>query len=148
MKGIILILLISAFLQTTILSWELGLMVILIRGVVKPGPENLYLAFAFGLLLAHLNMLPLGLWSLLYLLLVTAETLIFKRWHIEHPLMLILLVVSGLLINDLIVSVMLKSFNVSVTKLLAEGLLILPIYIAVKFLEERLIVKSEIKLKF
>ncbi|QQG43141.1 MAG: hypothetical protein HYW45_02985 [Candidatus Daviesbacteria bacterium] len=148
MKALILILLISTFLQTTIWPLEFALIIILIRAAIKPGPENLYLSFGFGVLLAHLLLLPLGSLSLLYLVLVMSISLILKRWHSEHPLILILLVLSGLLINDLAFSVIIKSWNVSFAKLAVEAFLILPIYIMVKFLEERFIVKSEIKLKF
>ncbi len=148
MKALILILLISAFLQTTILSVELILMIILIRAIIKPGSENLYLGFGLGLLLAHLLLLPWGSLSLLYLLLIMTISLISKRWHLEHPLILILLVLSGLLVSDLAVSLIIKSWNLSLTKVLAEAILILPIYTMVRFLEEKFVVKSEIKLKF
>ncbi len=148
MKALILILLISAFLQTTILSVELILMIILIRAIIKPGSENLYLGFGLGLLLAHLLLLPWGSLSLLYLLLIMTISLISKRWHLEHPLILILLVLSGLLVSDLAVSLIIKSWNLSLTKVLAEAILILPIYTMVRFLEEKFVVKPEIKLKF
>lgn len=148
MKALIFILLISTFLQTTIWSLELTLIIILIRAAIKPEKENLYLSFGFGLLLAHLLLLPWGSLSLLYLILVAAVSLIFKRWHLEHPLILILLVLSGILVDALVVSALIKSWDISFFKLLSEFLLILPIYIMVKFLEERFTVKSEIKLKF
>lgn len=148
MKALILILLISAFLQTTILSVELTLIIILIRTIIKPGSENFYLSFGLGILLAHLLLLPLGSLSLLYLLLVVAVSLISKRWHLEYPLILILLVLLGLLVNDLVISLIIKSWNLSLTKLLVEAVLVLPIYIVAKFLEEKFVIKSEIKLKF
>lgn len=141
MKTIIAVLIFLSFLQTSVLPLNLVLIVVLVRSFVKVDSANLILAFVFGMLLSHLQNQPAGLQSLVNIILVEAVYL-WKRTPFSHSIWTILPVVGVLLVLSDIGNGILNW-----PKIILEIILILPIYLTVRFWEERFIVRREIKLK-
>lgn len=148
MKTTIFILILASLLQVTIIPVNLVLMILICRAFIDQSRSNLFLAFGFGLFVAHLTLGNLGFQSLLYLILIQV-TLIFSRWRFSthwlqiYPLTLILLLAYTVilaLVNQ-------KSIQIF-PQVFIESIFSLPIFFLVKLWEERFIVKKDIKLKF
>lgn len=147
MKTLIIILIIAAFLQTTILPIDLVLLILICRAYIKSEKENLYLAFAFGLFVSYLNLSSLGLQSLIYLGAVLVTQMLSKLQFAGNPLLIVPTVLILLSLNQVITSYInqntLELFSVAMAALLS-----LPILYLVRLWEERFIVQKSIKLKF
>lgn len=147
MKTLIVILIIAALIQSSILPINLVLIILLSRSYIRADRANLVLAFAFGLLESHLNLNIWGLESIIYLILVEITEWLSKsrlagNWFLIMPVTFVLL--SG---HDLVLSFFThQSFQFSV-KILIESLISLPVFYLVRFWEERFIVSKRIKLK-
>lgn len=142
MKTIIAILIFLALIQASVWPLHFGLILILTRAFIRQDSSNLFLAFGFGILYSFLNQLPLGLASLVFLFLVELVYL-WSKTTFSHNLWTILPVIGILLgIADLAIGI---SFSLS--KILIEVALTLPVYLVVRFWEERFIVRRDIKLK-
>src|SRR3989338_7884502 len=89
MKTLIIILILAAFLQTTILPIDLVLLILICRAYVVSEKANLYLAFSFGLLTSHLNLVNLGFQSLIYLIIVQATQILSKIRLAGNPLLIV-----------------------------------------------------------
>lgn len=143
---LILILFLLAFLQTTILPLNLVLIVLVLRAYERSGKENLYLAFGMGMLMSHLEIAPLGILSIVYLVsVIFAQMLSLSRLS-NHFLSVIPLTLIVLSSSSIVTSLFLhQSFQIW-PKVLLESLIALPAYIIIKFWEERFVVK-DIKLR-
>lgn len=147
MKTLILILIIIAFLQTTILPIDLILIILICRSYIKINKSNLYLAFTFGLLVSHLNLTTLGIDSLIYILAVELTEILSKSRLAGNSLVII--PVSLLLISvfHFLSSTFLHQALFSLPKVLIESLISLPVLYILRIWEERFIVRKEIKLR-
>lgn len=135
-----------AFLQTTILPINLVLLVIVLRSFLTSEVENLYLAFGFGLLIAHLNATPLGVQSLIYLTLIIFARSIGRMPLSNNILIVLPLIFISTIIDTFINSILLhQSFQI--IQVMFPTILAIPIYIALRFWEERFIVSPQLKLK-
>lgn len=135
-----------AFLEGTILPFDLILVILIVRSFIVTEKSNYYLAFFFGLLASLLLGYPLGLLSLIYLFSVQVSHIIKTTnlatyWIIVLPLTFFLLFLEQFILKLLNIS----GFNLPL--LLIPTILVLPIYFIVRFWEERFIVSKEIKLK-
>lgn len=139
MKTLIIILIIASFLQTTILLIDLVLIILICRAYLKTDKANLYLAFTFGILIAHLNLSNLGVGGLVYLLAVAATQVLSKLRLATNPLLIVP-------ISFVLLSVS-QFANWDLLKILISSLLALPIFYVIRLWEERFIVQKEIKLK-
>lgn len=146
MKALIIILIIAAFLQATILPLDLVLIILICRSFIKTGKSNLYLAFAFGLFLGHLNLTPLGLQSIIFIVLVQITESLSKGRLSENPLSLVPICLMGVAVNQITLSIFIHQ-ALQLTPKIYEAILALPIFYLVRFWEERFIVRKEIKLK-
>lgn len=146
MKTLIVILIIASFLQTTILPIDLVLLLLICRAYLKSEKTNLYLAFAFGLLTAHLNLTNLGVSSLIYLTLVQITQMLSKLRLAGNPLMVIPLSFLLLFLNQ-VIQLLTTQQPLAIYKLIIEALLSLPIFYLIRLWEERFVVRKEIKLK-
>lgn len=146
MKTLIIILIIASFLQTTILPIDLVLLILICRAYIKSGSDNLYLAFAFGLLTSHLNLGSLGVGSLIYLLTVQVTKILSKTSLSNNPLLIIPVSLIVLFFSQ-IVNSYINHQTMELSKVIFTGFLSLPILFLVKLWEERFIVRKEIKLK-
>lgn len=146
MKTLIVILIIIAFLQTTIIPLDLVLLILICRAYIKSDKSNLYLAFVFGLTISHLNLASLGLQSLIYLIIILATAVLSKSRLAGHPFWIMPIVLVFLFLDQAINSFFgYKIF--SIQELLFASLLSLPTLYLVRLWEERFIVPKEMKLK-
>lgn len=146
MKTLVIILIISSFFQTTVIPVDLVLLILMCRAYLKSGKENLYLAFAFGLLIAHLNLTSLGLTAFIYLIIIQITQIISKRSFSNYPL--VLMPVSFILLSfSQIVNLLLTHQTINFLQIVISALLSFPIYYLVKLWEDRFIARKEIKLK-
>lgn len=147
MKTLIIVLIIVSFVQSTIFPLDLVLIILICRSYLNPDKNNLYLAFAFGLLLSHLDLRPLGLQSLIYLILVQITQKLTRsrlagHWLMIAPITFILLA-SSQLVNALFASQTVQTSP----GVLIGSILSWPIFYLVKLWEERYTPQKEIKLK-
>lgn len=147
MKTLIFILVIIAFIQTAVLPLDLILLILICRGYIKTEEKNLYLAFGFGILIAHLEVLPLGLVSIVYLTLVQLTQMLSKFSLAGHFLLIVPLTFVLLSLNQITTSLLIHQTPELFPKVIIESFLSLPVLFLVKLWEERFIVKHEIKLK-
>jgi hypothetical protein len=147
MGALVIVLTLLSFFQATLVPINLVLIVILLRSYIKVEPANLYLGFGFGLLLSHLNQLPLGSDSILFLILVMITRLISKAPFQKNiitalPFMFILLSIN------IALTAILKSQSVLLwPQILAEMLLLVPTYFILRLWEERFIPRKDFKLR-
>lgn len=135
MKILILVLIILSFLQGIILPVNLILLVLISRAYLTRQKSTLYLAFFFGLLLSHLNLQPLGLASLKFLLFVQVTQTLARRPLAGHPFLIIPL------------SFMFTLTEGNVSLAAVSAILSLPIFYALRLWEERFAPPKEIKLR-
>jgi len=145
MKTLIAIFIIVSFLQSTILPIDLVLIILICRSYIRSDQENLYLAFAFGLLDSHLNLNPLGIRSIVYLAVVQITQVLSKGRLASNPFLIIpislILLAGNHIITDGLIS------PGVLFEVLPESILSLPVFYMVRLWEERFIVRKEIKLK-
>lgn len=147
MKTLIAILIILAFLQTTILPVNLVLIVLICRTFIRNDKSNLYLAFGFGLLLSHLNLVLVGSLSILYVLLIFLAHILSTARSINNIFFLFPFGIFALLVDHFIASRLLNtSFSFSFS-LFFSFFMIIPVFFLLKLWEERFIVRKDIKLK-
>lgn len=143
---VIVVLLFLSFLQATLVPINLVLIVLICRSFVVEEKENLYLAFGFGLLMSLLIGFPLGILSLIYLLMIylvyfIKSTPLAAYWVIILPLTLIISALDQFLENPGL------GLGLHLGYLLRVGAFALPLYLVIRFWEERFIPRSDIKLK-
>lgn len=147
MLTIILALILISFLQNTLVPVDLVMLVLISRSFLIDEKLNYYLAFFLGLLISFLSSSSLGGVSLIYLCLVMLISIFRKTqfatyWLVIVPATLVL----ASLTQFLEMFLMGHKFNLSVV--IWQIVLILPIYLLIKFWEERFIPKKDIKLKY
>ena len=143
-----LILILLSFLQAVFLPWQIVLLVLINRSLIKEDTANLYLAFGLGLLASFLDRFPLGLLSILYLSMVLAIYLL-KKTNISNQIYIIFPVAFVALILDQLARTLQSGAKLSldINSILFQLVLVLPIYILVRFWEERFTPKKDVKLK-
>lgn len=147
MKPLILILIIAAFLQTTILPVDLVLMILVLRAYIVREKGDLYLAFGMGLLISHLNNMPLGIQSIVYLILVELAQIVSRLPISASIFTVIPLILFTSTINIAVGAFMAGSSMQIFPQLIIDTILAIPLYVLIRFWEERFVVKPEIKLK-
>lgn len=147
MKTLVLVLIIAAFLQTTILPLDLVLIILICRAYIKTSKENLYLAFFFGLLISHLTLTLIGVKSVLYLILIQITQMLSKSKLAGNSVSLIPLVFILLSVNQITNIFLLQQTIQIFPRVLIESIISLPILYLVRLWEERFIARGDIKLK-
>lgn len=147
MKTLVIILIIAAFLQSTILPINLTLIILIARSLIKPERANLILAFSFGLLISHLNLGPLGLQGLIYLMLTQFTQILSKSKVSANPLIIVPLTLLLSSLNLTTISIITHQSIHLLPKLFWEAMFALPTFYIVRLWEERFIVRKEVKLK-
>lgn len=147
MKTIIIILIIAAFLQTTIIPIDLVLLLLICRAYIKSEKANLYLAFILGLFVTHLNLGNLGIQSIIYLIAVSATQMLSKLQFAGNPLLIVPITAVFLFVNQIINSYINQN-TVGFLSIILASLLSLPTLYLIRIWEERFIVRKDIKLKF
>lgn len=147
MKTLVIILIIAAFIQSTILPINLILIILIARSLIRPQRANLILAFSFGLLISHLNLQLWGFQSLIFLILIQFTQILSKSRISANPLLIIPLTSFALVLNLIATSTLQSQSIHLMPQILIESLLSLPIFYLVRLWEERFIVRKEIKLR-
>lgn len=147
MKTLIIVLIIAAFIQTTILPLDLVLIIIICRAYIKTGQENLYLAFFFGLLISHLTLTLIGVKSVLYLLIIQTTQVLSKSRLAGNSVSLIPLVFVLLSANQITNTFLLQQTIQIFPRVLIESIISLPILYLIRLWEDRFIARRDIKLK-
>lgn len=142
----IVLLLLLVFIQSSLLPFDLVLVVIIVRSFLLRSVSNYYLAFLLGLLVSLTSASPLGVYSLIYLAVVKAVHAIrlmafASHWSVSLPVTFLILVFYYL-ISRFILGVDLNFWH----SLIQLGLVV-PFYILIGFWEERFVGRSVIKLK-
>lgn len=147
MRPLILILVIAAFLQTTILPIDLVLMILVLRTYIVREKEDLYLAFGMGLLISHLNNMPLGAQSIIYLVLVVLSQIV-SRLPISASIFTVIPLVLFTSSINIVIGALISGSSIQIfPQLIINAIVAIPLYILIRFWEERFVVKPEIKLK-
>lgn len=145
MKTLIIVLIIASFLQTTIVPVDLALLILICRSFVTNEKSNLYLAFAFGLLVSHLNLSSLGIQGLIYLGAVSVTQILSKLRLAGNPLLIVPISLVFIFLNQVFNSNILTVWVI--VKIILFSFLSLPVFYLVRLWEERFVVRKEIKLR-
>lgn len=147
MAPIVIILIFLSFCQASLWPINLVLVVLLCRSFIVSDRANFFLAFALGLFLAFLQGYLLGILSVTFLAMVAIVYLV-KRTPFAENLLVIFITTLFLLIIDYLLIGNALGINFNYWPAAAGALLGLPIFIILRFWEERFIPKSNIKLKY
>ena len=147
MKTLIFVLIISSFVQGTIWPADLVLIILICRSMIKTDPANLYLAFSLGLLNSHLSLEPLGLRSLVYLMVVEVTQMLSRSRFSSHPVLIIPISLLGLSLSAVVGGMVTNQSIHIFPGVIFESALALPIFYLVRLWEERFIARKDIKLK-
>lgn len=147
MKTLIIGLIIASFLQSTILPLNLVLIILICRAYIKSERNNLYLAFAFGLLNSHLNLNTLGLQSIVYLLIVQIAEGLSRSPLAANYLTIVPISLALLSLNMTATSLITQQSFALMPQVLVESLFSLPILYLVRVWEERFVIRKDIKLR-
>lgn len=146
MRLIFLLTLIGIFAQTSFLPLNLALIIILTRTLVVDEPSNYYLAFFAGILLGVQSLTNLGFYPLVFVILVKAINL-FKKSPFSNNLLLIIPVSFLVFILMSFLEKIFLTTEINFQKIALEMFLSIPIYLFIRFWEERFVVKPNIKLR-
>ena len=140
------IIIVAAFIQTSFLPLNLVMMLLIGRGLLVSDSANLLLAFISGIFIGILTSHNIALYALLFLAVAKIVQVYRVLPFSEHFLTTFLF--SGVLIFlfDMVEQKLLGG-KINFTRTLWEIGSFMPIFFAIKFWEERFVVKKEIKLK-
>ncbi|OGE37069.1 hypothetical protein A3D79_00565 [Candidatus Daviesbacteria bacterium RIFCSPHIGHO2_02_FULL_39_8] len=126
---------------------DLVLIILICRSFIKEEDKNLYLTFAFGLLVAHLNGNLIGTQSIIYLVTIFATHLIQRSRFAKNWILIIPLSLIFFSLNTATLSVLTNQSIQLFPKVVWETLLIVPAFHLLRIWEERFIPKKDIKLR-
>lgn len=142
----IIVLIFIAFLQTSVLSFDLILIIILTRAFLRVDKSNLLLSFTLGLLTSILGNLPLGVNSAIYLILTYSMQLITTTKLVKNIYTFTVLIFVLAFLHNFLIWWWLGQ-SIWWVNILIETMVALPTFVILRFWEERFVVKKEIKLK-
>lgn len=146
MKGLIIILVFASLIQSSLLPINLVLMILIIRSFTVDAKSNFYLAFIFGLVISLLQGQIMGLISLINLFSVSLVT-VLKRSQIVQNLITLMLAGVAVLTIDNIIQSLIAQASLDFKLAIYHTIILIPMYLLVRFLEERFVVQKEIKLR-
>ncbi len=132
--------------QSSVISIDLVLIFILSRSFIVEEKQNFYLAFGFGLFLAFLNNQTLGILSLMYLVFIKIAYILRHLPIASKAVFLVPIIGVLLIIEELILGLIFK-FTIDWKVIIWELVFIYPIYLLVRFWEDRFIPQKNIRLK-
>jgi cell shape-determining protein MreD len=146
MKTFIVALIIAALFQTSFLPISLVLLLLISRSLILSEKSNLYLGFFFGLLIGVLSSINAGFYSLFFLIIIELVSLIKKTPFTANFLLIIPIAFASLLFLALGQRLFLGE-TINFWPILLGTILSVPIYLIVRFWEERFVVAPPVKLK-
>lgn len=132
--------------QSSLVDLDLVAAFLIARSFTSYGESNMYLAFGFGLLTSLLTGGILGQSSLVYLVFVLITQFI-KVLPVHANWLTILPLSLGLFFLQQIFIYLIYQVSIDLKTVLIHSLLVLPIYVLLKFWEERFVAKEELKIK-
>ncbi len=142
----ILLIVIAAFVQSSF--WEIDFVLIALLAVLlfTQSQWHLYLAFGSGILLSYLLSVNMGLFALVFLV-VALATQLFKLSLISQSLVFRMLY-GGLIIGLVTaLEIVVLGQRLSEDRLLTEILVMIMVFLGIRFLDERFGAKSDMRLK-
>lgn len=135
-----------ALFQASFGGGDFILLILVTRSLIISDTSNFWLAFTFGLLYAFLANFPLGSLSLIYLLLLflsqlTKKFTVHASWWYIFPFAFLLFALGSFLESFFL------HFDFNLKNILLLAIFSLPIYLFLKFCQERFIPQKEIRLK-
>ena len=146
MRGLIVILIFACLIQSTFLPINLVLMILIIRSFIVDSKSNFYLAFIFGLVVSLLQGQIIGPISLINLFSIALVSVLKKSQIAQNLITLMLVGVTLLTVDHIIESVIIQT-SIDFKLVIYHIVIFIPVYLLVRFLEERFVVQKEIKLK-
>jgi hypothetical protein len=141
MRTFIVILILAAFVQSSFVSLNLVLVLLIARSFIIDDTANYWLAFISGISLGILTSLNIGFWSLYFLIVVKLIYLVRKMPLTNNVFAIVPVTFIFCLLAAFLEQIFLSQ-TINFIKVVAEGLISLPIYIAIKYWEERFVVKE------
>lgn len=145
MKLVTTVFILTSFLYSSQIPWDLTLVLLITRSLVLNEKSNYFLAFWFGLLNSYLLNQPLGLLSLTYLLIVFLITSL-KRSHLTFNWLNFLLS-SAVFVGLQQILKIATGQSLFLQEVIIQLLLVLPVYFLILLWEERFVVQDEARLK-
>ena len=146
MKTFILLLIFVTLLQTAFIPVNLCLILLVCRSLVISDRMNFYLALISGIVLGLLSSSNLGFYPLIFLVYIYLLSL-FKKSAFSTNFLLFLPIALLIYATTAFLEKLIFNQSFSFSKLIFETLLTLPLYLLVRFWEERFVVRKGIKLK-
>lgn len=147
MQFFLVILVIGAFIQSSLVNLNLCLVLLSVRALVLEKKENFYLAFFSGILLGVLTSKNLGFYPILFIFVVKLLS-ILNQTRITPTNYLVVL--PACLIVFTVAEYLEKFFfgeSVSFVKIAIETVLVIPTFLIISVLEDRLTPKGGIRLR-
>lgn len=146
MKIQIVTLVLASLIQVVFLPIDLVALLLITQALIRNEKNNLIITFFIGLFMAHLQQLPLGLLSLIYIFEIELVQ-ILKKIPLSGIFIPFLVTAFVLIINSIFYSIIASHTLIFWPKLFIEMILSIPTYIIMSFWQDRFIIKKDIKLK-
>lgn len=146
MKLFIFILILACFIQSAFLPLNIVLILLISRSLIFPQRSNLILAFVCGVLLGLLTSVNIGFYALLFVLMVEGVHLLRKSPLSANILTIVPLTFFLISLLSLIEQVVFGSL-IHLSLLFIQAFLALPLFLLVRFWEERFVVQAPLKLR-
>lgn len=146
MRLFIILFLLSAFIQTSFLHLNIALILIICRSFISEDSDNYFIAFFLGLILGILSAQNIGFWPAVFLVSVKIIHLLKKLPISSH----FLIILPATLMIATLAAYLEKVFlggSINYLKIIIETVISLPVYLMIRFWEERFVVRPEVKLK-
>lgn len=146
MKLFIFILILACFLQGAFLPLNLALILLISRSLITVERSNLILGFIAGILLGLITSVNIGFYSLLFLIFIELTHTIKKSPLSSN----ILTIVPLTFLFTGVLSFFEQTFfgsQIHISLLFVQALLSLPLFLVIRFWEERFIISTPLKLK-
>lgn len=147
MKTVFLWTILFAFLQSSILSLNLVLVILIASSIATDDGKNLILAFFAGLALSFLTQTNLGYWPLLFLF-ISKLGLLIKKLPVSFNPFIIFLAGLFLVFLSALAGKLFINQEFQILNIFFEAFLVIPAYFLIRLWEERFVVKGQIKLKY
>lgn len=135
-----------SFLQSSVFGFNLVLIFLLTRSFIVEEPLNYYLAFGTGLFLGFLNTQPLGILSIIYLIIIKISS-ILRHLPLASKAVFLLPTIGILqILANIIESLVFRSM-IDWKIIIWELIFIYPIYMLIRFWEDRFIPHKDVRLK-
>lgn len=146
MKTLYFLLILAAFLQSSILPLNLCLIILIAQNFASERPQSLLVAFFAGIFLSILTAQNLGFWPLIFIAVVEIIYLVKKLPLLANSYVIFLGSFLILGAVSAIEKLILKS-SVSTLSLFISSFLVIVFHFLIKFFAGRYITSSQLKLK-